>query len=289
MKKAIMIALLLGILPLAGCSQKKAEKTNTPTSSTTGVEKSAPAPVSESSSEKTVSKSNSRTWHFTNEQAGYSYDLIISFWEPLPDAKSGASGHPMDLKLLLGSECKFDPSTDLVIPGEIAIKNTTNGFPIDTSVAAIFNNRGGDFLDGGSPTEYTGKGISPGERDGRVSVESIFSNNDIDCESFSSTNNYDQMQPNLISFKTINLGTGQSSAHRFFTIVHNYFSPSLPEGDKELLDWIILRPFVANFKAGGADLQFWDSDTPKEGRSIFSYSPVGLSLSGLVTKPDTKK
>jgi hypothetical protein len=103
-------------------------------------------------------------------------------------------------RLIAGSACSIDPSTDAVIPAELAETNTTNGF-----------------------AAYTGAAFSFGYQWNSPAVEVRFTDGP-ECE----TNGYsdrssDKLQPNMRSVSDM------------FFVLHDYYTPDQPDGDPAVL------------------------------------------------------
>lgn len=192
--------------------------------------------------------SHSATWSLSNE-LGYTYDLTLSLGEPTSRGQSGVS-HPKAASNRLGSICGFDGNSDAAIPAEIAVTATTPGEATTPGAALIIAS---DYAIGRfgppDPSEpplaaYNGVGITPYADDDRVSVEQFYSDGG-HCWAFSSTNSWGYGQAGGFAYGWSSpVATGDIVKGQFFIIVHNYYTPAMPQGDPDLLGYIALRPML---------------------------------------------
>lgn len=216
------------------------------------------------------------TWRFRN-QSGYSYEMTIMLGEPMRFPESGSLRHPDSWDFLLEDVCSVDPQFDVVIPAYWVAEATTTGFATPISMRAIFASEGtGNRTNG----DYTGRGVAPYRGDSRLRVAQNFSDGP-KCSTFSSTDYWGYGGSSGFSVQWSDpFPHGRSAWHPFFIVVKDYYSPATPQGDKALLDWIILRP-LSGGDMDNAGMVYSDSD----GASLGIYSNRGITLSGKIIGP----
>ncbi|MFT4287302.1 DUF2510 domain-containing protein [Nocardioides sp.] len=268
--------LVLGVLAVAGCvavagvvvatsRSGHGSSSGAAKAATTSVAVPTPTPTVEDTSTPTPTPTptpspgpaHSASWDYANE-AGYSYRLTISLYDPVDGGLSG--GHQ------IGEACDFDPAADIAIPGVMEAVATTAGFATDLRASFIIEHIAGD---------YTGAGVMPSKDDDRVRVEQYFSDGS-ECREYSSTNIWGYGAPSAASVHWENpVEEGGRVSHRFTVIVKDYLTPRTPEGDAALLDWITIRPMATT---GG---EMGDADTYLDVAGTDLYrSERGLTLSG---------
>jgi Alpha-tubulin suppressor and related RCC1 domain-containing proteins len=224
----------------------------------------AQSSIPETTSIPATESSHSNVWHFANE-SGYKYTFTIKIWNPILEAKSDIPLHPANAEDTLGSASEFDPITDLAIPAQFVVDYTTANFNSDIEAGALFVN------DSSSTGPYSGSGVPPVRGDKRINVELFYPDGPKSIV-YSSTNLWGYGEADSFGAKWSSMANGQTGHLEFFIIIHNYFSPAIPEGDTALLDWITLRPMgVYGFR---------DADN----KNPDIYSDVGITLSGKVVK-----
>jgi hypothetical protein len=201
-------------------------------------------------------------WKFANE-SGFSYTL--SFATGTPVRPTGTVTHPSDSEFVAGSICGVDPDTDVVIPVTLRATATTKGYATNISASFILNSGG---------RTYDGNGIDPFQGDDRVDIEQDFTAGG-ECTSVSSTNIWGYGQPDAISVKWEDpIEEGASVSHELFVIVHDYYLPVHPKGDKALLDYIAILPIF-----GGSNADIANTFNPVNNDNGM-YSAQRLSLNG---------
>lgn len=204
-------------------------------------------------------------WHMANE-AGYSYDLEIQLGQVMADP---SLGHPLDSSFT-SAVCGAEP-TDAVIPAAMVVTATTADFPTEIDADLIVNR-------GEVRGEYTGAGVAPFAGDERVRVAQAFSTEQ-DCSTFSSSNIFGYGQAGGFGAKWgTPMAAGERGTHLFFVIVGDYFGPNTPEGDRALLEWIVLRPMFGGSNTDPAQMYL---DTAGMGGFGF-YSTSGITLTGVM-------
>lgn len=209
----------------------------------------------------------SNTWNFRNDNY-YSYTVTINIWQPLANAVAKSTTHPANSQLVLGSGYKainptyrqFNPATDIVIPGQMIVTNTTDGFSMNydfqvkLDMLPMYTKVNYNFVYPGtgsspfSPTDSTGK---------RFTIEQRFS-------SGAESTRYEigGVMDNNWGLIGINFNKGlaskESKSHEFFIIVSNYYSSIDPNGDSYLLDHMTLQP-LGNIK-GKEYYNYYEND-----------------------------
>lgn len=260
---------LVWMLLLTACGASQAS-TSTPTETAAT---SAPLPTLTPTTDEVFS--NKSVWHFEN-QSGYKYDMTIALGEPTRIPESRTLTHPLDRDFELGSACTMDPKLDVVIPAYWSAEATTAGFNTPIGMRASFADGGAGTPDG----EYTGRGVAPHQNDNRLLVAQNFSDGP-SCSQFSSENDWGYGGSGGFSVRWNDpVPQGSVRTDEFFIVVKGYFSPSTPQGDLPLLEWIVLRPFPGG-DLNDAAMVFRDVD----GWNVTTGSLKGITLSGKVVDP----
>lgn len=258
---------LVSILFLTACGASQSSSAPAPAEDTATTIPS-PAPTATPPPKETFPYTE--VWHFAN-QSDYTYEMTIALGDPTRIPESGILSHPRDSDFTVDSACTVDPKLDVVIPAFWSAKATTVGFDTPIGMRALFAGGGAGTLNG----EYTGRGVTPSENDGRILVAQSFSDGP-KCSQFSSENNWGYGGYGGFSVQWGDPVPEESvRTSELFIVIKNYFSPATPQGDRQLLDWIVLRPFPGG-DLNNAAMVFRDVN----GTNVTTGSLKGITLSG---------
>jgi len=209
------------------------------------------------------------TWDFKRGD-GYTCSVTFTVWAPPPANVSSAFGHPAAASDAVDPTADWDPKTDLVIPFQVKVENTTSGFELSDArtMVVLFGLHLGSskleisadhpklmvsmffFSDGPSTTNwqvYTDdEGFGPG-----VKVMGANTNDD----------------STIITWST--LSPQASSTVNAFIILHDYYSPASPAGAKALLSHLAAVPSLT--------MDDW-TDVGKGGQKCLTLSGKVVSL-----------
>lgn len=205
------------------------------------------------------------TWKYKRSD-GYTSSVTFTVWTPVPKDVSSAFGHPEDANGAVDPTADYDPTTDVAIPFQVKLANTTSGF--DLSDARTLVQLFGLSL-GSSKME-----ISPDHpklmdtilffSDGRSTDNwQVYTENQFGYWYVKVMPANTDDTPIIISWSA--LSSQASSTVNAFIVLHDYYSPATPAGARELLTRIAANPMTM------------DDWTPA-GQS----APKALTLSGKV-------
>ncbi|MDR1330236.1 MAG: hypothetical protein LBK23_11610 [Oscillospiraceae bacterium] len=213
------------------------------------------------------------------DTAGYRFKQTIRIYDAISGKEAVGAGHPNNFGNKLQN---FDYEKDIAVPIVVSVENVTAG--MDSAMVAkadmIIGRPGGpDLL---TKYQYSGDGKAPTSSDKRVSVIKYYSS-DIESETFNSYNLWGYGERGGWGVQwTDKYRPGETRAADYFLIVHDYFSPLTPEGDRALLDCITIKPLTYPSNQSGESFQFVYSGglSYKEGSFAWSSTDYAITLSG---------
>jgi hypothetical protein len=116
----------------------------------------------------------------------------------------------------LTNTCDLDFQRDALIPGELTVENTTNGFPIAITSGIMI-----------------AKPFSPEEGFYSLGPETSVAQSFSSSQSCEPANELDMRA--TVDFE---LSDGETGRHKFLIVVHEYYSPEYPQGDIESLGYL---------------------------------------------------
>ena len=192
----------------------------------------------------------SATWKLKRDD-DYQCEMTISVWSAFPPHSSGTLTHPADSKVTVSSESDFDPKTDIVIPIQLKVKNTTPNFDFENLVAMV-------SMRGLAMPKDTKKSYSKALDqiffldDGRNTdklVASVVGADSLAGPGMSVTN---ADLSGLSSITWASLAPNALGIANGVVIFHDYFAPSTPSGSKEMLGYLALQPNLISWSTDAA-------------------------------------
>jgi hypothetical protein len=251
---AVALALAVAATVTACSAPRPRPVADDPHPPSVAVDSPTPTPTPTTPSVSAGALTHVATWSYANPQK-YTFTMKVSLGGLIRGSEASGVRHPLSTSgFTAGANCSIDPSTDAVIPGSLLVTATTQGFDTPISTRFTFN-----------PVNRNPAGRPISREDGRISVDMSYGK----CEGLS----------------TINIGvagagvkwptpmkTGQRGRADFFLVLHDYYSPTAPQGDTAWLDNVALQPM-------------WGGSNVTEADRLKIYQPdisatKGLTLSG---------
>lgn len=209
---------------------------------------SAPSPVLKGSSTFKCSRSD-----------GYTVAVRLRVWAPVRRSAGNALVHPDNPSATASDAVTYDPSTDIAIPWEATIINTTPGFDLQSLSWGVdvylvpYSNLVTTQEYSVDLAAYLSDGWS-------VRNDAVSMGDATNSPQMSGDNQAGGATAVGVDSSSITRNGGQTSVDGF-VIVHDYYSPSHPSGAKALLSGLAVWAFPDGFSAT-------------------SSNPLGLSLGG---------
>ena len=244
----LVLAGLVTALLLGGCASGSGGAGTTPVSSQASpLEASQPAspdPTASPAPTAATLTSTHATWKYKRGD-GYTSSVTFTVWTPVPKDVSGAFGHPEDASSTVDPTADYDPTTDVAIPFQVKLENTTSGFDLNDArtLVQLF-------------------GLSLGNSKMEISMDHpklmdtilFFSDG-------RSTDNWQVYTENQLGYWYVKvmpantddtpiiitwsaLSPKASSTVNAFIILHDYYSPATPAGATALLSRIAANPMT---------------------------------------------
>ena len=122
---ALAVLAGLAVLLAAGCGSGEVTPQDTQSPAAAPQPSSSPTP----SPADAALKSTSATQYQTLD-SGYTCSVKVTIWDRLPESVQAPVAHPADADATIDPTSDYDPKTDVVIPFEFTLKNTTKGFDL---------------------------------------------------------------------------------------------------------------------------------------------------------------
>ncbi len=120
----------LAVLFAAGCGSGEVTPQNTQSSAAAhGTTVPQPSSSPTPSPADAAPKSASATQHQTLD-SGYTCSVEVTIWNRLPESVQAPVAHPADADATIDPTSDYDPTTDVVIPFEFTLTNTTKSFDL---------------------------------------------------------------------------------------------------------------------------------------------------------------
>jgi hypothetical protein len=239
------------VVALAGCTGGATSSSSTPappaqtSAATTQNSDQSQATPSDSSASNTPTtlnlKSASYTQKLVKDPSGYTSTVKITLWQPVPKGVQWPVAHPGDSTAVFPQPDGFDPSTDIVIPYELTLTNTTKGFDISDAKLAYKI---------ATDTKSADQFSTPRSLDTFDWVDNSWQSN---TWSVSINNTYgrpyvwaEMQQPNggdvvgYPNFSWGSLASGESQSVVSFLVYHDQVTPAEPRGTKSALSHLAL-------------------------------------------------